>query len=92
MTTMEIFDESSRLGPPLKAAAGRQSGSMIRALIKQVFGCSHRRLSRPITPSSQPGGPRTDMYEVGLACGEQFTYDWKQMRIGERIEQPPPRT
>ena len=60
--------------------------------IKRVFGCTHRRISRPITPAPKPGGRATDTYVVCLDCGEHFSYDWKQMKIGERIERPPPRT
>lgn len=71
---------------------GLSARRMIRGLLKRVFGCQHRRLSRPITPSARPGSSSTYTYVVCLDCGEHFSYDWKAMKIGRRIEQPPPST
>lgn len=59
---------------------------MIDTLLNLVFRCPHRRLTRPITPVSKPGVPAGETYVVCLDCGKQFTYDWKQMRIGGPIE------
>ena len=51
-----------------------------------LFGCAHRRLTRPITPVSKPGVPSGETYVVCLECGKQFAYDWNRMRIGKAIE------
>ena len=65
---------------------------MISALLKRVFHCGHKRISRPITPASRPGVPTAGTYVVCLDCGEHFIYDWKEMRIGKRIDRPRPQT
>lgn len=58
---------------------------MIGSLFDNLFGCSHRRLTRPITPVSKPGEPGGETYVVCLDCGKQFSYDWDHMRIGPPI-------
>ncbi|HWR53129.1 MAG TPA: hypothetical protein VN428_18605 [Bryobacteraceae bacterium] len=55
------------------------------SIYDRVFGCPHRRLTRPITPVSKPGTPSQGTYVVCLDCGRQFTYDWSAMRMGEPI-------
>ena len=56
---------------------------MIGSILDGLFGCSNRRLTRPITPVSKPGVPSGDTYVVCLDCGKQYAYDWDHMRIGE---------
>jgi hypothetical protein len=51
-----------------------------------IFGCAHRRLTRPITPVNQAGAPSGETYVVCLDCGKQFAYDWDHMRIGKALE------
>jgi hypothetical protein len=58
---------------------------MIDTVANLLFRCPHRRLTRPITPVSRPGAPGGETYVVCLDCGKQFTYDWKQMRIGKAV-------
>ncbi len=58
---------------------------MIDTISNLLFRCSHQRLTRPITPMSRPGAPGGETYVVCLDCGKQFTYDWKQMRIGKPV-------
>lgn len=65
---------------------------MIRAFFNRLFGCPHRRISRPITPPGKPGSPRAGTYVVCLDCGQQFAYDLKQMRMGERLRNTQPST
>jgi hypothetical protein len=62
---------------------------MIGSIFDSLFGCSHRRLTRPITPVSKPGVPSGETYVVCLDCGKQFAYDWNHMRIGKPIERSP---
>ena len=50
-----------------------------------IFGCAHRRLTRPITPVSN-GVPSGETYVVCLDCGKQFAYDWDHMRIGKALD------
>jgi hypothetical protein len=59
---------------------------MLGSIFENLFGCSHRRLTRPITPVSKPGVPSGETYVVCLECGKQFAYDWNHMRIGKPIE------
>ena len=50
-----------------------------------LFGCSHKRYSFPIT--TKPGQRRsqaaavTGTYVVCLDCGQDFAYDWQEMRL-----------
>lgn len=59
---------------------------MMDSIFNLLFRCKHRSLSRPITPVNLPqSGAAT--YVVCLDCGKQFVYDWKEMRIGPRVDQ-----
>ncbi len=51
-----------------------------------LFGCSHKRLSRPVSPPSKPGGPKGETYVVCLDCGKHFAYDMKTMQIGKPVD------
>lgn len=62
---------------------------MIGSILASMFGCSHRRLTRPITPVAKPGEPSSETYVVCLDCGKQFFYDWDHMRIGEPMKRSP---
>ena len=57
---------------------------MIRVILQKLFGCSHKRISRPMTPAAKPGVARGETYVVCLDCGQQFAYDTQEMRMGER--------
>ena len=59
---------------------------MIGAIFESLFGCSHKRLTRPITPARKHGVPSGETSVVCLDCGKQFAYDWNHMRIGRLIE------
>jgi hypothetical protein len=83
-----------------KSQAGRQNWTLVRAcqgvamisnLIDSLFGCSHKRLTFPITvkgsrrQNDKSTGNGT--YVVCLDCGGEFAYDWKQMKVLGRREQ-----
>ena len=59
---------------------------MIDSLLNLLFRCSHKRLTRPVTPVSRAGEPHGTTYVVCLDCGKQFSYDVKEMRIGKPID------
>lgn len=59
---------------------------MIDTVLNLLFRCSHRRLTRPVTPVSKAGVPHGGTYVVCLDCGKQFAYDTKEMRIGKPIQ------
>jgi DNA-directed RNA polymerase subunit RPC12/RpoP len=59
---------------------------MIDSLMNLLFRCSHRRLTRPVTPVHKPGTPRMEAYVVCLDCGKHFTYDVIQMRMGKEVK------
>ena len=61
---------------------------MMESLINRLFRCSHKRVTRPMTLPSKPGGTGGQSYVVCLDCGGQFAYDWEQMRVGERLGTP----
>ena len=61
---------------------------MIDSIANLLFRCSHRRLTRPVTPVSRAGVPHGAAYVVCLDCGKQFSYDTKEMRVGKPIPSP----
>ncbi|HTT63240.1 MAG TPA: hypothetical protein VMG35_15405 [Bryobacteraceae bacterium] len=58
---------------------------MIDSVLNLLFRCPHKRLTRPLTPIRMDGTPHGDTYVVCLACGKQFAYDLKEMRIGKAL-------
>jgi hypothetical protein len=63
---------------------------MIDALLNNLFGCSHNKITFPITlarnmKSANAGPHRHGTYVVCLECGQEFQYDWKGMRMGEPV-------
>lgn len=61
---------------------------MISNLIDSLFGCSHKRITFPITikqGQKQKNG-NTATYVVCLDCGGEFAYDWKNMKVMGRRE------
>jgi hypothetical protein len=60
---------------------------MIDSVLNLLFRCSHRRLTRPVTPVSKAGVPHGATYVVCLDCGKQFSYDLQVMRVGRPIAQ-----
>ena len=61
---------------------------MMQDLANLLFGCHHRRITRPITPVHKPGA-HVEAYVVCLECGKQFHYDVRNFRIG--VAKPAPR-
>ena len=62
---------------------------MIQKVIELLFRCSHKKITLPITPVGKPGSAEGKPYVVCLDCGGQFAYNWKEMRMGERIDVRP---
>jgi hypothetical protein len=54
-------------------------------LFEILFGCRHRRLSRPLTPEPERGNARRT-YVVCLDCGKRLAYDFETMRVGEPLD------
>jgi hypothetical protein len=55
-----------------------------------LFGCSHKKLSFPITVRgarrrSTQAASVTGTYVVCLDCGHEFPYDWNEMKVVSRI-------
>jgi DNA-directed RNA polymerase subunit RPC12/RpoP len=59
---------------------------MIDTVLNLLFRCSHRRITRPITPVMKTGEPQGGTYVVCLECGKQFAYDAREMRMGKPID------
>ena len=56
------------------------------------FGCSHKKLSFPITVRgpqrrSTQAASVTGTYVVCLDCGHEFPYDWTQMKVVQQDEE-----
>ena len=59
---------------------------MIDTVLNLLFRCSHRHLTRPITPVTKNGAAHGDTYVVCLDCAKQFRYDLKNMQLGKAID------
>ena len=67
---------------------------MLHWLVTSLFGCSHRRTTFPITRGRKLVGAHATQtpnrtYVVCLDCGQEFSYDWKSMTVGEPVGQAP---
>jgi hypothetical protein len=63
---------------------------MISNLIDSLFGCSHKRITFPITikrAKRAETGTSPGTYVVCLDCGGEFDYDWKGMKVLGRRDQ-----
>jgi len=61
---------------------------MLDSVLNALFGCAHERTTFPLTPGRKPAGNgahRHGMYVVCLDCGQEFRYDWAEMRVGEPV-------
>jgi hypothetical protein len=64
---------------------------MIQSFFKTLFGCGHQRTTFPLTPGRRVAGHpasstnRSATYVVCLDCGQEFAYDWTQMRVGQPV-------
>jgi DNA-directed RNA polymerase subunit RPC12/RpoP len=58
---------------------------MIDTVLNLLFRCSHRRLTRPVSPITKAGEAPSQSYVVCLDCGKQFAYDVREMRLGKEI-------
>jgi hypothetical protein len=58
---------------------------MFNSILNAVFGCSHKRTTFPMTSSRRSRlsseRSRNGTYVVCLDCGQEFDYNWKEMRI-----------
>ncbi len=62
---------------------------MISNLIDSLFGCTHKRITFPITIKANQRANATapvGTYVVCLDCGGEFEYDWKEMKVLGRRE------
>jgi hypothetical protein len=62
---------------------------MIENVFNALFGCRHKRVTRPITPVHKPGTQSGDSYVACLECGRRFHYDVTAMRVGAALPVPP---
>ncbi|HWS97479.1 MAG TPA: hypothetical protein VN620_13515 [Candidatus Methylomirabilis sp.] len=53
--------------------------------LNALFGCNHKKLSFPITVRGArrrtPAASLTGTYVVCLDCGQEFPYDWNEMKV-----------
>ncbi len=55
-------------------------------LIDRLFGCPHRKTTFPMTIARNSANAQHSQttYIVCLDCGEEFSYDWNQMKLRPR--------
>ena len=58
---------------------------MFHEIFDLLFGCRHKKTTRPITPVHKLGTPPSDTYVACLACGKRLRYDLATMSIGKPI-------
>ena len=58
---------------------------MIDYVVNLLFGCRHKRLTRPITPVRMGNFGPVETYVACLDCGSQFRYDTREMRVGDPL-------
>jgi hypothetical protein len=58
---------------------------MMSGLFNLLFGCSHKRISRPVT-SSRKQGQKQETYVVCLECGQHLAYDLEKMQLGKVLK------
>ena len=61
---------------------------MLATILNLLYGCRHRRITRPITPYHRPGTLAGATYVACLDCGKQFHYDVANMRMGTIMPSP----
>jgi hypothetical protein len=58
---------------------------MITELVNAFFGCRHSRYSFPVTirgaARRPPAASLTGTYVACLDCGQEFAYDWQEMKV-----------
>ncbi len=58
---------------------------MMAKLIDVLFGCRHSRYSFPVTLRGKARRPQaaalTGTYVACLDCGQEFPYDWQEMKV-----------
>lgn len=58
-----------------------------------LFGCNHKKLSFPITVRGArhrtPAASPTGTYVVCLNCGQEFPYDWNEMKVVREAARTP---
>jgi hypothetical protein len=59
---------------------------VIGRILDLLFGCSHKRLSRPVTPTTVRGAPKKATYVVCLECGTHLAYDLQTMTLGKKLD------
>ena len=72
-------------GRDIGAGGGDENGAWLQRILNRVFRCSHRRLTRPMTPKGED-----QAYAVCLDCGARIAYDLSAIRaeasaLGSRL-------
>jgi hypothetical protein len=69
---------------------------MLAGVFDVLFGCTHKRLSFPITAKPRQlrskAASITGTYVVCLDCGREFGYDWANMKIVTSADELVPTT
>jgi hypothetical protein len=62
---------------------------MLDSVLNVLFGCPHNRITLPLTPARNFKAPaaaqRHGTYVVCLDCGQEFHYNWVEMRMGDVV-------
>jgi hypothetical protein len=72
-------------------AGAAKGGPVINDIVNLLlFRCTHKHLTRPMSPRTKPGSPLGPVHVVCLDCGSEFEYDWVKMRMGKPITNAAP--
>jgi hypothetical protein len=58
---------------------------MIGGMVNLLFGCRHRKITRPITPVHKIHEEPEPTYVACLECGKRLHYDLDNMRVGKPV-------
>jgi hypothetical protein len=61
---------------------------MFQSVLNTLFGCTHQHTTFPLTPARKSvafPAAATRTYVVCLDCGQEFAYNWQEMRVGAPV-------
>jgi hypothetical protein len=58
---------------------------MFHRLLDLLFGCRHKRTTRPITPVKKTNGIPNETYVSCLECGKRLSYDLATMKNADCV-------
>lgn len=63
---------------------------MLHGIVDLLFGCRHKRTTRPITPVRKGHSAPGETYVSCLECGRRLRYDLTIMKVGKPVPMTEP--